>query len=62
MTSDTKNIVNLNLKKDQKILNFSDFQKQGIKFDITKLQERKYQQSNKLQKFVTISLARIQVQ
>ena len=33
MTLDTKNIINLDLKKDQKILNFSDFQKQSIKFD-----------------------------
>jgi hypothetical protein len=39
MTTDAKNIVNLDLKKDQKILNFSDFQKQSIKFDIAKLQE-----------------------
>ena len=39
MTSDLKNIVNLNLKKDEKILNFSDFQKQNLKFDIVKLQE-----------------------
>ena len=39
MTTDTRNIVNLDLKKDQKILNFSDFQKQAIKFDIVKLQE-----------------------
>ncbi len=39
MTTDTKNIVNLNLKKEEKNLNFSDFQKQNIKFDITKLQE-----------------------
>ena len=39
MTTDSKNIVNLDLKKDKKILNFSDFQKQSIKFDIIKLQE-----------------------
>ena len=39
MTIDSKNIVNLDLKKDQKIFNFSDFQKQNIKFDINKLQE-----------------------
>ena len=39
MDADTKKIVNLNLKRDQKILNFSDFQKQNIKFDILKLQE-----------------------
>ena len=34
MTIDNKNIVNLNLKKEEKILDFSDFQKQNIKFDI----------------------------
>ena len=34
MNADNKNIVNLDLKKDQKILDFSDFQKQNIKFDI----------------------------
>ena len=28
MTIDSKNIVDLNLKKEEKILNFSDFQKQ----------------------------------
>ena len=39
MTTDSRNIVNLDLKKDQKILNFSDFQKQSVKFDINKLQE-----------------------
>ena len=39
MASDSKNIVNLDLKKDEKILNFSDFQKQNLKFDIVKLQE-----------------------
>ena len=39
MTLDSKNIVNLDLKKDEKVLNFSDFQKQSLKFDILKLQE-----------------------
>ncbi len=39
MTVDSKNVVNLNLKKEEKNLNFSDFQKQNIKFDIVKLQE-----------------------
>ena len=36
MSADNKNIINLDLKKDQKILDFSDFQKQNIKFDILK--------------------------
>ena len=39
MDADSKKIVNLNLKRDQKILDFSDFQKQSINFDILKLQE-----------------------
>jgi hypothetical protein len=39
MTFDSKNIVNLDLKREEKILNFNDFQKQNIKFDIRKLQE-----------------------
>ena len=34
MDSDTKNIVNLDLKREEKILDFNDFQKQNIKFDI----------------------------
>ena len=39
MNTNSKKIVNLNLKRDQKILDFSDFQKLNIKFDISKLQE-----------------------
>jgi len=39
MDADSKKIVNLNSKRDQKILDFSDFEKQNIKFDILKLQE-----------------------
>ena len=39
MTANIKNIVNLELKKEEKLLNFSDFQKQNIKFDINKLRE-----------------------
>jgi len=39
MSIENKNIVNLDLKKEEKILDFSDFQKQNIKFDIDKLQE-----------------------
>ena len=50
MTMDSKNVVNLDLKKDEKILNFSDFQKQSIKFDITKLQEA-YNQIVQIKKF-----------
>ena len=39
MTLDSKNIINLDSKKEDKILNFSDFQKQNLSFDIVKLQE-----------------------
>ena len=39
MSNENKNIVNLDLKKDEKILDFSDFQKQNIRFDINRLQE-----------------------
>ena len=50
MTVDSKNVVNLNLKKEEKNLNFSDFQKQNIKFDIEKLQEA-YMQIIQTKKF-----------
>ena len=50
MTVDTKNVINLNLKKQENVLNFSDFQKQSIKFDILKLQEA-YMQLIKTKKF-----------
>tara|TARA_X000001036_G_scaffold360870_1_gene343984 strand:- start:2173 stop:2814 length:642 start_codon:yes stop_codon:yes gene_type:complete len=50
MTSDSKNIVNLNLKRNEKVLNFNDFRKQNIKFDITKLQEA-YKQIIQTKKF-----------
>ena len=50
MDADSKKIVNLNAKRDQKILDFSDFQKQNIKFDIFKLQEA-YKQITTTKKF-----------
>ena len=50
MTADSKNVIKLNLKKEENILNFSDFQKQSIKFDILKLQEA-YMQLIKTKKF-----------
>ena len=34
-----KNIVDLKFKREEKILDFNDFQKQNIKFDINKLRE-----------------------
>ena len=50
MSIENKNIINLDLKKEEKILDFSDFQKQNIKFDIDKLQEA-YNQIIKTKKF-----------
>jgi hypothetical protein len=50
MDINTKNIVDLDLIKDEKILNFSDFQKQNIKFDVLKLQEA-YKQIIQTKKF-----------
>ena len=50
MSIENKNIVNLDLKKEEKILDFSDFQKQNIKFDIDKLQEA-YNQIIQTKKF-----------
>ena len=39
MSIDNTKVVDLNIKKEDRILDFSDFQKQNIKFDISKLQE-----------------------
>ena len=50
MSLDNKNIIDLDLKKNQKVLDFSDFQKQDIKFDINKLQEA-YNQIVQTRKF-----------
>ncbi len=50
MDADSKNIFNLDLKREEKILNFNDFQKQNIKFDVLKLQEA-YRQIIKTKKF-----------
>ena len=52
MKSDSKNIINLNSKREQKLLNFDDFQKQNINFDISKLQEA-YKEIIKIKKFDT---------
>ena len=67
MKPDNKNIINLNLKKEEKILDFSDFQKQNIKFDITKLQEaynqivqtKKFDDGGGIAHFGAISLTQI---
>ena len=50
MTRDSKNIINLQSKLDKKTFDFSDFQKQSLKFDIVKLQEA-YMQIIKTKKF-----------
>ena len=50
MTIDSKNVFSLNLKKKERILNFSDFQKQNLKFDIAKLKEA-YKQIIQTKKF-----------
>ena len=50
MTSDSNNIIDLDLKREKSILNFNDFQKQNIKFDISKLQES-YKQIIQTKKF-----------
>ena len=50
MDINSKKIFHLNLKRDQKNLNFDDFQLQNIKFDILKLQEA-YRQIIKTKKF-----------
>ncbi|MDA8822798.1 aspartyl/asparaginyl beta-hydroxylase domain-containing protein [Candidatus Pelagibacter bacterium] len=67
METDSKNIVNLDLKRETKILNFNDFQKQDIKFDILKLQEaynqliqtKKFDDGGGISHFGAISLTRI---
>ena len=50
MNANSKNIVNLDLKREDKVLSFNDFQKQKIKFDIVRLQEA-YRQIIKTKKF-----------
>ena len=50
MISEFSKVIDLNIKKDERVLDFSDFHKQGIKFDISKLQEA-YNQIVKIKKF-----------
>ena len=52
MKHNSKNIINLNSKREQKFLNFDDFQKQNINFDISKLQKA-YKEIIKIKKFDT---------
>ena len=49
MTIENSKVIDLNVKKEDRVLDFSDFQKQEIKFDIEKLQEA-YQQIVKIKK------------
>merc|ERR1712078_614718 len=50
MINEISKVIDLNTKKDDRILDFSDFHKQDIKFDIDKLQEA-YNQIVKIKKF-----------
>ena len=50
MAIENSKVIDLNVKKEDRILDFSDFQKQEIKFDIEKLQQA-YQQIVKIKKF-----------
>ena len=67
MDIDFKNVVNLNLKREEKFLNFNDFQKQEVKFDIFKLQEaykkiiktKKFEDAGGVSHFGAICLTRI---
>ena len=50
MKSGSKNIINLESKREEKLLNFNDFQKLNLSFDINKLRES-YKQIIKNKKF-----------
>ena len=50
MINEFSKVIDLNIKKEERVLDFSDFQKQEIKFDIAKLQEA-YHQIVKIKKF-----------
>ena len=52
MNYNSKNIINLNLKREEKFLNFDDFQKQKLHFDIVKLKDA-YNKIIKIKKFDT---------
>ena len=43
MINEISKVIDLNIKKEERVLDFSDFQKQEIKFDIQKLQEAYHQ-------------------
>ena len=50
MSRDNTKIIDLEIKKNERVLDFSDFQKQNIKFDIAKLKEA-YNQIVQTKKF-----------
>ena len=50
MAFENTKVIDLNIKNDERVLNFKDFQKQEVKFDILKLQEA-YNQIVKIRKF-----------
>ena len=50
MINEISKVIDLNTKKEERVLDFSDFHKQEIKFDIDKLQEA-YNQIVKIKKF-----------
>ena len=50
MKIETTKVIDLNVKKDERVLDFRDFQKQEFKFDISKLQEA-YNQIIQIKKF-----------
>ena len=52
MKHDSEKVINLELKREEKFLNFNDFQKQNLNFDVVKLQEA-YKQIIKIKKFDT---------
>ena len=67
MKKDNTKIIDLDSKKEQRILDFSDFQKQAVKFDINKLQEaynqiiqtKKFDDGGGIAHFGAISLTQI---
>ena len=67
MKTENKNVVNLDLEKEKIILDFSDFQKQNIQFDINKLQDaynqivqtKKFEDGGGIAHFGAISLTQI---
>ena len=50
MTIENSKVIRLNVEKEKRVLDFNDFQKQNLSFDITKLQEA-YNQIIQIKKF-----------